>query len=127
MPEHIKQFDPNQEYYFEEGCHIVETSNSASDEAVSVVRARVEAGKQTRWHSLIDTYERYVITAGEGVVEVGDASPEKVQPGDVVLIPPNTRQRIRNPGSTDLKFLAICSPRFKKENYQDCEATNEVE
>ena len=119
MNHHIKRFDPSQEYYFEEGCHIVETSNSASDEDVSIARARVAPGRQTQWHFLENTTERYVIIQGCGLVEVGKADPCAVSAGDLVIIPPGTRQRIRNDGAADLIFLAICSPRFEKENYRE--------
>jgi len=119
MPEHIKRLNPEDEYYFREGCHIIEVSNSGNDEAVSIARARVEPGVVTRWHSVLGTYERYVITSGKGEVEVGDQPPIEVGSGDVVLIPPDTKQRIRNTGSSDLEFLAICSPRFRIENYRE--------
>ncbi len=118
MNDHIKRFDLSQEYYFEEGCHIVETSNSSADEDVSIVRARVAPGRQTEWHSLQSTTERYVIIQGSGTVEVGIERPAAVTVGDVIIIPPGTRQRIRNGGETDLIFLAICSPRFQKQNYR---------
>jgi mannose-6-phosphate isomerase-like protein (cupin superfamily) len=42
-----------------------------------------------------------------------------VNPGDVVLIPPACPQRIANLGDTDLIFLAICTPRFRPEAYED--------
>ena len=119
MPDHIKRLEPASEYFFREGCHIIEVSNSASDEAVSIARARVEPGVVTRWHRVTDTFERYVITHGKGEVEVGDQAATEVSSGDVVLIPPGARQRIRNTGSVDLEFLAICSPRFRIENYQE--------
>jgi mannose-6-phosphate isomerase-like protein (cupin superfamily) len=37
----------------------------------------------------------------------------------VVLIPPSVRQRIANLGKEDLIFLAICTPRFRNEAYED--------
>jgi mannose-6-phosphate isomerase-like protein (cupin superfamily) len=117
MAEHIKPFDEQSEYYFKEGCHIIEMSNSDSDEAASIARARVEPGKQTQWHALRDTTERYVILEGEGVVEVGENSPERVTAGDVVIIPANCKQRILNSGDRDLIFLAICTPRFAADKY----------
>lgn len=118
MKSSIKKFEPEQEYYFEEGCHIVEISNSADDEEVSIAQARVEPGQQTKWHSLTDTTERYVVLEGSGLVEVGDSIHTEVRQGDVVIIPAHTRQRINNTGQVDLRFLAICSPRFKKSNYR---------
>lgn len=120
MPDIIK-CNPESEYYFHEGCHILELSNTSVDEAVSIARARVEKGRTTKWHALQGTTERYVILEGSGRVEVGDMPPETVNEGDVVIIPPQCRQRISNTGETDLVFLAICSPRFRVDNYRDLE------
>ena len=44
----IKKHDPNDEYYFEEGCHIIEKSDSADEEDVSMAQARVEKGQRTK-------------------------------------------------------------------------------
>lgn len=111
--------DGTPEYYFEERCHITEWWNSADDEATSIARARVEPGVTTRLHRLHGVIERYVILAGTGRVTVGDDSPEEVRPGAVVIIPPDASQRIANVGTTDLVFLAICTPRFRPEIYED--------
>ena len=102
-------------------CYITEVSNSEDAPAVSIARARLEAGRTTRWHRLTETGERYCILAGQGRVEIADAEPTDVGPGDVVLIPPLCRQRIHNPGPGDLVFLAVCSPRFREANYADVE------
>jgi mannose-6-phosphate isomerase-like protein (cupin superfamily) len=118
MLNRIKRFNQDQEYYFKEGCFIVEVSNSSDDPDVSIARARVEAGGSTRWHWLQETCERYVILAGEGLVEVAEDEPCKVASGDVVIIPAAARQRITNIGASDLTFLAICTPRFKQANYR---------
>jgi oxalate decarboxylase/phosphoglucose isomerase-like protein (cupin superfamily) len=45
--------------------------------------------------------------------------------GDVVLIPPMCRQRITNTGSEDLIFLAICTPRFSNDVYEDIEDSSD--
>ena len=52
-------------------------------------------------------------------MEVGELPPQAVRPGDVVVIPPGWRQRITNVGAEDLVFLAICTPRFRFEAYED--------
>lgn len=109
------------EYYTEERCFINELSNGPHDPAVSIAEARVLVDDCTRWHRLQGITERYVILAGSGRVEVGDLPPEDVGPGDVVLIPPGAVQRIRNTGHADLRFLAICSPRFEQQYYEDLE------
>jgi len=50
---------------------------------------------------------------------VGKLAPQEIKSGDVVLIPPECRQRITNIGTGDLIFLAICSPRFQQAAYED--------
>ncbi|HVP64159.1 MAG TPA: cupin domain-containing protein [candidate division Zixibacteria bacterium] len=112
--------DESAEFYTEERCYILELSNTAEDEAVSIARARVLPGVTTRWH-VVQHDERYVIQSGNGRVEVGELAPTEVKPGDVVRIPCNVRQRIANTGADDLVFLAICTPRFRPENYVDVE------
>ena len=114
----IRQLVAADEFATPEGCHIVEVSNSPDDPGLSIARARVEPGVTTRWHRLAATAERYVILEGSGRVEIGDRAPADVRPGDVVLIPPQCRQRITNTGSGDLVFLAICTPRFTNDCYE---------
>jgi mannose-6-phosphate isomerase-like protein (cupin superfamily) len=109
------------EYFFDEGCYITEWSNSPDDADASIARARVVPGVTTRWHSLTGIVERYVILQGEGSVEVGNLPAMPVESGDVVVIPAGTRQRIRNAGTVDLVFLAVCTPRFVVEAYVDLE------
>jgi mannose-6-phosphate isomerase-like protein (cupin superfamily) len=110
------------EYYFKERCFIGELWNSPTDKEVSIARARVEPGITTRLHRLKDVTERYLILEGKGRVEVGNLPATNIGPGDVVLIPPGTRQRITNIGDSDLIFLAICTPRFTKDAYGEIES-----
>jgi len=117
-----RRVESNREYLTAERCHILELSNSPDDAAVSIARARVEPGVTTRWHRLAGIVERYVILEGTGSVEVGDAPAETVATGDVVWIPAGVRQRIRNIGSADLVFLAICTPRYVESAYEDVDA-----
>jgi mannose-6-phosphate isomerase-like protein (cupin superfamily) len=121
MKEAILRSNPAAEFFTPELCFINELSNSANDSELSIARARVAAGVTTRWHRLKDTTERYVILAGRGRVEIGHLPPQEVAPGDVVLIPPLCRQRITNLGDHDLIFLALCTPRFQPEIYEDIE------
>ena len=117
----IRPFNPSAEYDTPERCFINELSNTASDPAVSIARARVAPGVTTRWHRVRDIAERYVILEGRGRMEVGGLPEQQVEVGDVVLIPPSCPQRIANIGTTDLVFLAICTPRFVPEAYEDIE------
>jgi mannose-6-phosphate isomerase-like protein (cupin superfamily) len=119
MKETIKQQNIKEEFYTPEKCYITELSNTPDDPDVSIARARVELGVTTRWHRLKGTFERYFIISGRGIVEIGKLPPQEVTAGDVVLIPPMCRQRITNTGAEDLVFLAICSPRFSQDVYED--------
>lgn len=115
----ISHTELDQEFWTDERCHIIEITNSDNDPDVSIARARVEPGVTTAWHLLHGITERYYILEGEGVVEVGELDPEPVSVGSTVIIPPDVRQRITNSGTADLIFLAICSPRFVVDAYQE--------
>lgn len=117
----IKKQNLENEFFTGELCFITELSNSRDDDAASIARARVEPGVTTRWHRLRGTVERYIVLSGIGRVEVGALHPQKVTAGDIVLIPPMCRQRISNIGEEDLIFLAVCTPRFRDEAYEDLE------
>lgn len=122
MKEDIIRQDLSKEFYTPEKCYITELSNSSGDPGLSIARARVKPGVTTRWHRLIGTVERYYIVSGKGRAEVGELSPQEVKAGDIVLIPPMCHQRITNTGSEDLVFLAICTPRFLNDVYEDIES-----
>jgi mannose-6-phosphate isomerase-like protein (cupin superfamily) len=117
----IRRPQESEEYLTDEGCHILETWNRLDDNAVSIARARVEPGIATGLHRLQGIAERYVIIEGRGRVEVDTLPPSLVAPGDMVYIPPGCSQRIVNLGDTDLVFLAVCTPRFIPDAYEDVE------
>ena len=121
MKEAIKRQNLGNEFYIPEKCYITELSNTPDDPYASIARARVEPGVTTRWHRLTGTVERYYIINGRGRMEVGNQTPQEVTAGDIVLIPPMCRQRITNIGSENLIFLAICTPRFSNDVYEDIE------
>ena len=121
MKETIQKKSLKDEFYTSEKCYMTELSNTPDDPDVSIARARVEPGVTTRWHRLKETSERYFMISGRGLAEVGKLPPQEVVAGDIVLIPPMCRQRITNIGKDDLVFLAICSPRFRQEVYEDIE------
>lgn len=110
------------ESFTPERCWISETWNSHEDENLSIAHARVEPGITTALHYLEGVNERYLITAGKGLVEVDDLETTEVGKGDVVVIPTGSSQRITNIGETDLVFYCICTPRFKNSCYHDIES-----
>jgi quercetin dioxygenase-like cupin family protein len=110
-----------QEYYFKEGCYITEIYNIQDDPGVSIAKVRVKPGEITRWHSLKGTTERYLIIDGTGIAEKNNDLSKILKAGNSWIILPGEKQRIKNIGSDDLIFYAICTPRFVEENYSDCE------
>lgn len=126
MPQVIRGSQQS-EYYFDERCYITEWLNVESVDELSIAKARVAPGVTTAWHQLTGITERYVVLSGQGTVAVGDLE-TSVSTGDVVIIPPGIRQRIRNDCQhSDLIFLAICSPRFQLSAYIDLENVNSLE
>jgi mannose-6-phosphate isomerase-like protein (cupin superfamily) len=119
MTSTIRKANPRSEYYFAEGCYILELSNRPDDPELSIARARVTPGVTTRLHSLHGITERYVILEGMGMVSVDGGAAQPVGPGDVVVISPSSPQQIKNTGSVDLVFLALCTPRFVLDAYED--------
>jgi mannose-6-phosphate isomerase-like protein (cupin superfamily) len=121
LKEAVKKQNLKNEFYTAEKCYVTELSNTPDDPDVSIARGRVEPGVTTRWHRLNGITERYFIISGRGLAEIGEQPPHEVAAGDIVFIPPMCRQRITNTDSDDLIFLAICSPRFVQDAYEDIE------
>lgn len=117
----VRHVSESEEFMTPEGCWILESWNSETDQPVSIARARVAPGVTTKLHRVRGLIERYLIIAGSGLVTVGDALGERVGPGDVVVIPAGASQKIENNGNTDLLFYAICSPRFTQDAYDQLE------
>ena len=80
----------------------------------SLCYARVKPGQLTKPHRLRST-EVYYILEGEGVMTInGDSQP--VQPGQTIYIPPLATQHIENTGPSDLLFLCIVDPAWRRED-----------
>lgn len=108
----------DQEYFFEEGCHIIEVMNQDEEPNLSFAQARVETGQKTRLHELKQTTEYYYITQGQGLATVANQQ-FMLSKGDLLKIGPGESQMIENTGSEDLIFMCICQPRFQPRNYID--------
>lgn len=117
MTTHVRKAGKTGEYFTPERCFITEVANDPEDETLSVAIARVEPDITTAWHVLRDVDERYLMISGNGLVEVDENTPVPVTAGDVVRIPAGSRQRITNTGPDDLKFFAVCTPRFTPDCY----------
>lgn len=106
------------EIYSEEKCFITEILNSEDYPDVSVAQVTVKVGVTTVLHKLIETDEKYYILKGIGEMEIDGKIVGNVQSGEMIIIPRNITQRIKNIGSDDLVFLCICTPRFEFNNYE---------
>ncbi len=80
----------------------------------SLAHAKVEVGRMTKPHKL-QAAEVYYIIAGKGRMHIDEESLE-VGPECAVYIPPQAMQYIENTGSSDLKFLCIVDPAWRKED-----------
>ena len=79
----------------------------------SLAYAKVRAGEMTKPHKLKSS-EVYYITEGEGLMHINEESFE-VGRECAVYIPPHSTQYIENTGDSDLKFLCIVEPAWRKE------------
>lgn len=80
----------------------------------SIAHAKIKPSGITYAHRLKSS-EVYYILEGEGEMYI-DNEKEKVFAGQVIYIPPNSVQRIKNTGMNDLVFLCIVDPPWKPEN-----------
>jgi len=81
----------------------------------SLAEATVQSGDRTQLHRHAQTEELYHVTAGSGIMTLGDTC-MKVGAGDTVLIPPGTPHRIEATGAEPLRFLCCCSPAYSHED-----------
>lgn len=86
----------------------------------SLAHAKVTPGQKTKPHKL-KASEVYYIMAGRGLMHIDKESFE-VNSQCAVYIPPHSTQYIENTGNSDLKFLCIVDPAWRKEDEQIVEA-----
>ena len=80
----------------------------------SLAHATLNPGETSRPHRLRSS-EVYYILEGEGVMHVENES-SRVRPGQAVYIPGRSRQFIENAGSSELRFLCIVDPAWRRED-----------
>lgn len=81
----------------------------------SLAEATVAPGESTAAHFHREAEEIYLVTAGEGVVRVGDEERD-IHPGDAIAIPPGEVHSLRNTGSADLVVACASSPPYRHED-----------
>ena len=81
----------------------------------SLAEATVHRGQETLLHKHLHTEELYHITAGRGLMTLGEEHFE-VNVGDTVCIPPGTPHCIANTGAEPLRILCCCSPPYSHDD-----------
>ena len=116
----IKGGETTEENWTGERCFITELMNDPAIPEVSLAQCRVPPGTTTQLHRL-SVNEWHVVGRGNGLTQVGTDAPFEIGPGDTVVVPVNTPQRVTNTGDVDLVFYCICLPRFTPDCYQPME------
>lgn len=80
----------------------------------SLAHALLKSDQSSLRHRL-KTSEVYYILEGKGIMYIDEESAE-VHAGQVIYIPPNSKQHIKNSGNSDLKFLCIVDPAWRPED-----------
>jgi mannose-6-phosphate isomerase-like protein (cupin superfamily) len=113
----VKNLNQCQEFTANDGCQIREWLHPKNDPVTlpySIAEARVEIGKSSYKHQLKQT-EIYIIQQGQGDMYIDEVKREVCE-GDIVHIPAESTQWIKNTGQLELIFLAIVSPPWREED-----------
>lgn len=113
----VRRLSDRPEFTAGDNCRLREILHPDKEDLAlrySLARAVVAPG-QTTWRHRLRTSEVYHILSGEGVMRI-DGETAAVGPGDTVYIPPGAEQCIHNPGTSDLVFLCIVDPAWRKED-----------
>jgi mannose-6-phosphate isomerase-like protein (cupin superfamily) len=81
----------------------------------SIAQIQIPPGKSSVLHYHQKNEESYYILRGEAWMEI-DQREFALTPGQVCLIQPGEKHRIRNKGNDDLEFLAFCAPAWVPED-----------
>ena len=98
-------------------CELLHPAKEAERLAIpySIAHAIIKPGEMTLRHRLKTSAEVYYILEGKGVMYIDDAS-AAVHAGQAIYIPPHSKQCIQNTGNSDLKFLCIVYPMWRRED-----------
>lgn len=114
----IKDFKNSKEFVAGDNTVLRELLNARTTEGAdfrySLAHATVKQGESSASHAL-KTSEVYYILEGEGEMHIDEDS-KKVHAGQTIVIPPNAKQYISNIGKSDLKFLCIVDPAWRKDD-----------
>ena len=88
---------------------------AAEASGLSLAEATVPPGGATIEHLHRRSEELYLVTAGAGLLRVGEEE-RRVEVGDCVAIPPGTAHKLFNDGYSDLVVVCACAPPYSHED-----------
>lgn len=104
-------------YITKDGSEIRELLHPAhhGNQAQSLAEATIHPGQTTQRHRHHQTEELYHVTAGHGLMILGDKT-FPIAPGDTIHIAPGTPHAVENPGPDTLRILCCCSPAYRHDD-----------
>lgn len=110
MLSHYRNQSP---YTTKDGCEIRELMHPGvhGNQRQSLAEARIAPGQTTALHRHGESEELYHVTAGKGLMTLGETQFE-IAPGDTAAIAPGTAHCVQNTGSEALVILCCCSPPY---------------
>jgi mannose-6-phosphate isomerase-like protein (cupin superfamily) len=81
----------------------------------SLAEAIIAVGEKTQLHRHLQSEELYHITAGHGLMQLGEER-FAIGPGDTVAIPPGTPHAVENSGDEPLRILCCCAPPYSHDD-----------
>ena len=113
----VRKLDDCEEFIAGDNCLLREILNPYKEVLAlhySLAHAVIRAG-ETTWSHRLRSSEVYYILEGEGIMHI-NGEDARVTPGSTVYIPPLTNQSITNTGKSDLRFICIVDPAWRKED-----------
>ncbi|AAB84858.1 conserved protein [Methanothermobacter thermautotrophicus str. Delta H] len=98
-------------------CELLHPDNEGLDMGFSLAHAILRRGEASKPHRLRESVEVYYIMEGEATMHIDDES-FTVKEGDAIHIPSGAVQYIENTGKSELSFLCIVSPPWRRD-YED--------
>jgi mannose-6-phosphate isomerase-like protein (cupin superfamily) len=113
----ITRYSDIQPYLTKDGSEVRELMHPGvhGNARQSLAEAIVQPGAATLPHRHGKTEELYHVTAGRGLLTVGERQIE-VSCGDTACIPPGTVHWVQNIGDGPLKILCCCAPPYSHED-----------
>jgi mannose-6-phosphate isomerase-like protein (cupin superfamily) len=96
-------------------CELIHRDKNAINLPYSIAHASLCPGCKSISHRLKSSTEVYFILEGEGTIYI-DEEQARVLPGQAIIIPPGSWQHLCNTGRSELRFLCIVNPSWKRED-----------